>query len=107
MDREKFFLSVILSIETITYVLDNYRSIKQYDSDGNYIAEKYKLDSPYFSFTQADDDCLWLFDSNINGKSSHFLYYQSETDSAYGISKPNSIKGKMNVRKLPINKFDV
>lgn len=48
------------------YVLDNYRSIKQYDSDGNYIAEKYKLDSPYFSFTQADDDCLWLFDSNIN-----------------------------------------
>lgn len=61
-------MSVILSIETITYVLDNYRSIKQYDSDGNYIAEKYKLDSPYFSFTQADDDCLWLFDSNINGK---------------------------------------
>lgn len=50
------------------YVLDNYRSIKQYDSDGNYIAEKYKLDSPYFSFTQVDDDCLWLFDSNINGK---------------------------------------
>lgn len=76
------------------YVLDNYRSIKQYDSDGNYIAEKYKLDSPYFSFTQADDDCLWLFDSNINGKSNHFLYYQSETNSAYGISKPNSIKGK-------------
>ena len=88
------FLSVILSIETITYVLDNYRSIKQYDSDGNYIAEKYKLDSPYFSFTQADDDCLWLFDSNINGKSNHFLYCQSETNSTYGISKPNSIKGK-------------
>ena len=76
------------------YVLDNYRSIKQYDSDGNYIAEKYKLDSPYLSFTQVDDDCLWLFDSNINGKSNHFLYYQSETDSTYGISKPNSIKGK-------------
>ena len=87
-------MSVILSIETITYVLDNYRSIKQYDSDGNYIAEKYKLDSPYFSFTQADDDCLWLFDSNINGKSNHFLYCQSETNSTYGISKPNSIKGK-------------
>ena len=75
------------------YVLDNYRSIKQYDSDGNYIAEKYKLDSPYLSFTQVDDDCLWLFDSNINGKSNHFLDYQSETDSTFGISKPNSIKG--------------
>lgn len=70
---EIIFVSDIVVHNDTLLVLDNYRVIKAYDLDGNYIEEKMKLDSPYFSMYFTDNG-TYLMEPNINSRSEYNLH---------------------------------
>lgn len=60
------------------FVLDNYRNIKMYSLEGEYLKDKMILKSPYFSFA-LNTGGMYLFDPNINVKSDFNLCFVPNT----------------------------
>lgn len=70
---EVTFVSDMTVYNDTLYVLDGYRSVKAYDLNGHYIAEKVRFDRPYFSIAFTEEG-MYLLDPNINRKSDYNLY---------------------------------
>ena len=64
---EIIFVSDIVVHNDTLLILDNYRVIKSYDLDGNYIEEKMKLDSPYFSMYLMRQTVITLIGNLLKG----------------------------------------
>lgn len=88
---EVTFVSDMVCNNNKLYVLDNYRTIHEYDLDGNYIQDVYKSDKPFFSF-QYIDDGLWTFDSNVNKHTDYYLQKYSDGKEYHYLAKPDNIK---------------
>ena len=84
---EVLFVSDMDIREDKLFVLDNYRYVRQYDLDGNYISDVYTSSSPRFSLKYVGDDLL-LFDPYLD-KSSDYLLHQikDETDKGWLLKK--------------------
>lgn len=59
------------------YVLDLYRTVKEYTLDGRFIRDEYKFEHPYFSMKHTENG-IFLFDPNLDKKSDYYLHYFSD-----------------------------
>lgn len=75
------------------YVLDMYKTLKEYDLNGNFIQDKYKFDSNYFSFSFTGNG-LFLVDNNIDVRSDYNLCFVPDNgEEKYYLKKKEWSKG--------------
>lgn len=87
--------------DTTLLVLDNYRTIKKYSSDGEFI-EKEDFKTPAFLFERSDYGYI-RFDPNLTTKGNHYLYAYRDSSLVF-----KGLPIKENVKKvgfMPSNVF--
>jgi hypothetical protein len=75
---EVLFVSDINVKDGKLYVLDMYKTLKEYDLDGNFIQDKRKFEANYFSFAFTPAG-IYLTDPNINMKSDYNVHFYSDS----------------------------
>jgi hypothetical protein len=75
---EVLFVSDVNVKDGKLYVLDMYKTLKEYDLDGNFIQDKYKFEANYFSFAFTPTG-IYLTDPNINIKSDYNVHFYSDS----------------------------
>lgn len=88
---EILFVSDISVVDDELYVLDNYRTIRKYNSDGSFIEVIEALEEPFFSMAYEGEKLL-LFDPHINKRSDFMLRMISKEKTTNLLPKKETVK---------------
>ena len=99
--EEVLFVSDISINDEKLYVLDMFKTIKEYDLEGNFIQKKYTFDLNFFSFEFTSSGLL-LFDNNMNKKSDYNIYFYSDSG-----ERKTFLEKKEWMRNVVINTLNV